>query len=72
MKQVLKTAMEAAEKLRPDQQDDIARMILDLASDTSEAVPPSHLADVLEGLAQAERGELASPAEIEAAFRRFG
>jgi len=30
------------------------------------------VADVLEGLAQAERGELASPAEIEAAFRRFG
>jgi hypothetical protein len=32
----------------------------------------AHLPDVLEGFAQARRGEFASDAEIEAVFRRFG
>ena len=32
----------------------------------------AHLPDVLEGFAQAGRGEFASDAEIEAVFRRFG
>jgi hypothetical protein len=36
-----------------------------------EQIDPAHLADVLEGLAQAKRREFATDAEIEAAFRRF-
>jgi hypothetical protein len=36
-----------------------------------EEIDPAHLADVLEGLAQAKRREFATDAEVEAAFRRF-
>jgi hypothetical protein len=37
----------------------------------AEELDPAHLADVLESLAQAKRGEFASDAQVEAAFRRF-
>ncbi len=36
-----------------------------------EEIDPAHLPDVLESLAQARRGEFATDAEVEAAFRRF-
>ncbi|MCW5725242.1 MAG: hypothetical protein KIS81_09835 [Maricaulaceae bacterium] len=36
-----------------------------------EPIDPDHLPGVLEGLAQARRGEFASDAEVEAVFRRF-
>jgi hypothetical protein len=47
--------------------------MLQLASspDEPEAIDPAHLSAVLEGLAQAERREFATDAEVEAAFRRF-
>jgi hypothetical protein len=37
----------------------------------AEEIDPAHLPAVLEGLAQAERREFATDAEVEAAFRRF-
>ena len=37
----------------------------------SETIDPAHLADVLESLAQAKRGEFASAAQVKAAFGRF-
>jgi hypothetical protein len=54
-------------------QDDIARTILHLAGSEVEAEPvdPSHLAAVLEGLAQAKRREFATDNEAEAALRCF-
>ena len=36
-----------------------------------EGIDPSHLADVLESLAQAKRRQFATDTEVEAAFRRF-
>jgi predicted transcriptional regulator len=36
-----------------------------------EEIDPAHLSDVLEGLAQARRGEFAIDEEVEAALRRF-
>ena len=36
-----------------------------------EAIDPAHLAAIREGLAQLSRGEFASDAEVEAAFRCF-
>jgi predicted transcriptional regulator len=47
--------------------------MLTLAGDEGEpeAIDPAHLAAVLEGLAQAKRGQLATDDEVEAAFRRF-
>jgi len=71
---LLEKAVAAVRKLPPDDQEEIARLMLELAgrSGVPDSVDPAHLADVLESLAQARRGEFASDAEIEAAFRRFG
>lgn len=53
--------------------DEVARAVLQAAAqeDEPEAVDPAHLAAVLNGLAQVRRGEFASGAEVEAAFRYF-
>ena len=73
MTKLLEQALEAVRRLPPESQDEIARAMLHLAENEGEREPiaSDHLAAVLEGLAQAERREFASEAEIEAAFRRF-
>jgi DNA-binding TFAR19-related protein (PDSD5 family) len=73
MTELLEKAVEAVRRLAPEAQDEIARAMLQLAEDDGEPEPidPSDLAAVLEGLAQANRREFASDAEVEAAFRRF-
>lgn len=73
MTKLLEQAVEAVRQLSPDTQDEIARAMLELAGHEGEPEPVAadHLAAVLEGLAQATRGEFASDAEVEAAFRRF-
>ena len=73
MTKLLEEALNAVRRLSPDAQDEIARAMLQLAGGEGEpeAVDPAHLPAVLEGLAQARRGEFASDAEVEAAFRRF-
>jgi hypothetical protein len=70
---LLEQALEVVRRLPAASQDEIARVMLQLASCESEPEPidPAHLSDVLEGLAQAKRGEFATDAEVEAAFRRF-
>jgi hypothetical protein len=47
--------------------------MLTLAGDEGEPEPidPAHLQDVLQSLAQAQRKQFATDAEVEAAFRRF-
>jgi hypothetical protein len=73
MSELLDKALESVRRLPTSQQDEIARAMLSLAGDDAapEEIDPAHLADVLEGLAQARRREFASESEIEAAFRRF-
>jgi len=73
MTRLLDKALEAVRRLPADSQDEIARAMLALVGDESEPeeIDPAHLADVLESLAQARRGEFATEAEVEAAFRRF-
>jgi DNA-binding TFAR19-related protein (PDSD5 family) len=73
MTKLLEKALEAVRRLPPDSQDQIALAMLRLTGndDEPEKIDPAHLADVLEGLAQAKRREFATDAEIEAAFRRF-
>jgi Ca2+-binding EF-hand superfamily protein len=73
MTKLLEQAIEVVRRLPADSQDDIARTILHLAGGELEAEPvdPTHLAAVLEGLAQTKRREFATEEEIEAAFRRF-
>jgi DNA-binding transcriptional regulator YdaS (Cro superfamily) len=72
MTKLLQKALEAVRQLSPENQDEIARAMLALAGEDSEPeeIDPAHLADVLESLAQAKRGEFATDAEVEAAFRR--
>jgi hypothetical protein len=73
MTKLLEKALEAVRALPADAQDDIARTMLALAGNEGEAEPidAAHLPAVLEGLAQIERGQFASDAEVEAALRRF-
>jgi hypothetical protein len=73
MTKLLERALEAVTRLPADIQDEIARAMLQLAERDGEPedVDAAHLAAVLEGLAQAQRRQFASDAEVEAAFRRF-
>lgn len=74
MNQLLEKAVDAVRQMPSDDQDKIARLMLDLAEGdmSTEQTDPTHLPDILESLAQLRRGEFASDAEIETAFRRFG
>jgi hypothetical protein len=73
MTKLLEHALEAVSRLPAANQDEIARVMLQLAANDGEPeeVDAAHLPAVLEGLAQAKRREFASDAEIEAAFRNF-
>jgi hypothetical protein len=73
MTRLLDKAVAAAKRLRPEDQDEIARVVLTLVGEDGEPedIDPRHLADIQESLAQAKRREFATNAEIEAVFRRF-
>jgi len=73
MTKLLEKALQAVRQLPPDSQDEIARAMLTLAGDEGEPEPidPAHLQDVMQSLAQAQRKQFATDAEVEAAFRRF-
>lgn len=73
MTKLLEKAVETVRALPSTSQDEIARAMLQLASQEAEpeTIDPAHLPAVLRGLDQARRGEFASEAEVEAAFRRF-
>ena len=73
MTKLLEKAPEAVRRLSSDGQDEIARAMLTLAGDEGEPEPidPAHLPNVLQSLAQAQRRQFATDAEVEAAFRRF-
>jgi Mg/Co/Ni transporter MgtE len=65
-------AIDALRKLSPERQDEIAGYIKSIAeNEHAEEIEPDHLADVLEGLAQLNRGERASDDAVASAFRRF-
>jgi hypothetical protein len=73
MTRLMRKALEELESLPADRQDEIARAILNLVGhdSTPEPIDSAHLPAVLEGLAQAQRGDFAGDAEVERAFRRF-
>jgi hypothetical protein len=73
MTNLMRKALQQLEDLPADRQDEIARAILNLVGrDASpEQIDPADLPAVLEGLAQARRGELATEADVERTFRRF-
>ncbi|MDQ0472325.1 hypothetical protein [Labrys wisconsinensis] len=65
-------AVEAVRRLPPESQDDIARAMLSMADGGEpEPIDPEHLEAVLEGLAQADRGEFVSNEKVAALLRSF-
>jgi DNA-binding transcriptional regulator YdaS (Cro superfamily) len=74
MSKLLDQALDAVRAQPPEIQDDIARAMLALVGNEEEPedIDPEHLPAVLEGLNQMKRGQVATPAQIEAAFKRFG
>ena len=73
MTKLLDHAVETLRKLPAARQDEIAQAILDAAADADEEdVDPADLATLLEGVADADAGRIATDEEVEAAYRRFG
>jgi len=74
MTKLLDKAIEAAKQLQPEAQDELARTILYLVKNDGEPeeIDAEDLPDILEALAEVERGEFATDEEVEAAFRSFG
>lgn len=74
MTELLDHALEAARRLTPEEQDDIARILLQLLGNDASPVP---LADderdaVHRSKRAAERGEFASDDEVRAVFAKYG
>lgn len=65
-------AIEALRQASPQRQSEIADYIIQLAKDEPEDIEPAALPAVLEGMAQAKRGEFATDEQVAAAFARFG
>ena len=72
MTELLGKAVETIRRMPPAEQDTIAQAMLSMAKiGELEDIEPEHLGAVMEGIAQAERGEFATDEEVAAAFRRF-
>ncbi len=71
MTKLLDKAIEAARRLTPEEQDEIAQMILSMAEgeDLDNDIEPDHLAAINKGIAQADRREFATKERIAAVFR---
>ena len=68
-------AIDALRQLTPERQNELAGYILHLATNDDrepEDIDPAALPAVLEGMAQAKRGEFATDEQVAAAFARFG
>lgn len=74
MTKLLEEALEAVRRMSPATQDGVAKLLLDISANEEgepDEVPSEHLAAVLEGEAQADRGEFATDESVAAAWRRF-
>jgi len=74
MTKLLDKAIAKARELPEEDQDSIAIMLLSMTSDDSQIDPVDDetRAAILDGLAQARRGEFVPDAEIEALWKRHG
>jgi predicted transcriptional regulator len=75
MTKLLDQAIEAARRLSPDEQDDIARAILQLTgADEASPVPltPDERHAIAESKAAAARGEFATEDEVRAVWSKHG
>jgi predicted transcriptional regulator len=73
MTELLEIAFQKISSLPEAEQDRIAAYILEMApnEEEPEEIPPEHLAAVLEGLAQADRGEFVPEEEMREFFARY-
>ncbi len=73
MTKLLDKAIEAVRGLTPEEQDDIARMILAMAEgdDEGEDIDPEHLEAIDRGLDDIKHGRIATDEQVEAAFHSF-
>lgn len=74
MTRLLEIAVEAARQLSDEEQDELARTIMQIVGSPPDDVyvlSEEEEAAIAEGLAQAERGEFVSNEEVQALFRRF-
>ncbi len=76
MSAFLDKALSVVRALPNDEQDEIARAMLSLASDHSdhedvEPIDPDHLQAVLDAIEEAKRGEYAPPGVAETVLARF-
>jgi predicted transcriptional regulator len=75
MIKALEDAIEKVSKLPEDRQAYVAEVleqITETVSDNVFVVPDDHLAGVLEGLAQADRGEFVSDEDMAALWKKYG
>jgi predicted transcriptional regulator len=74
MTKVLEDAIEKVRRLPEDRQVYVAEILEQIAAAGSDPfiVPESHRAAVLEGLAEAERGEFVSDEEMAALWKKCG
>lgn len=74
MTKVLEDAIEKVRRLPEDQQAYVAEILEQIAAARGDpfVVPDSHRAAVLEGLAEAERGEYVSDEEMAALWKKCG
>ena len=73
MTKLMEKALDAVRAWPADRQDEAAKLLLalDRLGPGPYQASPEQLAAIDEALEQVERGERASPAEVEAAFARF-
>jgi len=74
MIKVLEQAIEKIKKLPEDRQADAAEILEQIAAagDGVFEIPEEHMEGVLEGLAQAERGEFVSDEEMAILWKKWG
>lgn len=74
MTKVLEDAIEKVRRLSEDRQAYVAEILEQIAAAGSDLfiIPDEHRAAVLEGLAQAERGEFATDEEMAALWKKCG
>lgn len=70
---IVKQAIEALQALPPAMQEEAAHMILRYAGDEGEVyrLTPEEAADLDEADREIERGEIATPREVEAVFAKY-
>ena len=74
MTELLEHAVETLRNLPPDMQDDVARIMLQIAGEAQPVIQlsPEEEASFEESLAQAERGDFATDEDISAIWAKHG